>query len=239
MIENNKEFTDRTEIIIGKAGLEKLKSANVIIFGVGGVGSFTAEGLTRAGVGNITIVDFDEIDITNINRQIQALHSTIGEKKVFTMAKRLKDINPELNLKIIDKMVDETNIDEILNFDYDYVIDAIDMVKSKISLIEKCKNKKIKIISSMGMGNKFDPTKIEIADIYKTEMCPLARVMRKELNQRCIKKLTVIYSKEKPIKPIEKLDDGILKRVNGTMSFVPSCGGLIIASKVVEDLINM
>lgn len=239
MIENNKEFTDRTEIIIGKAGLEKLKSANVIIFGVGGVGSFTAEGLTRAGVGNITIVDFDEIDITNINRQIQALHSTVGEKKVFTMAKRLKDINPELNLKIIDKMVDETNIDEILNFDYDYVIDAIDMVKSKISLIEKCKNKKIKIISSMGMGNKFDPTKIEIADIYKTEMCPLARVMRKELNQRCIKNLTVIYSKEKPIKPIEKLDDGILKRVNGTMSFVPSCGGLIIASKVVEDLINM
>lgn len=239
MIGNNKKFTDRTEIIIGKMGLEKLKSANVIIFGVGGVGSFVVEGLTRAGVGNITIVDFDEIDITNINRQIQALHSTIGEKKVFTMAKRIKDINPELNLKVIDKMVDETNIDEILKDNYDYVIDAIDMVKSKILLIEKCKNKKIKIISSMGMGNKFDPTKIEIADIYKTEMCPLARVMRKELKQRYIEKLTVIYSKEKPIKPIEKLDEGILKRVNGTMSFVPSCGGLIIASKVVEDLINM
>lgn len=232
-----KDWRMRTGLVIGDEGLEKLKNSKVIIFGVGGVGGFAAEAIARAGVGNITIVDFDDIDITNINRQIIALHSNVGKLKVEAMKERLLDINPELKINAVAKLYNAETSDEILCEDYDYAIDAIDMVSSKIHLIEKCTEKGIKIISSMGMGNKLDPTKIEITDIYKTSMCPLAKVMRRELKSRGIKKLKVVYSTEKAIEPKKKIMNGN-KMTAGSVSFVPSVGGLVIASAVIRDLIN-
>lgn len=232
-----KNFTTRTGLLIGQDGLERLKDSNVIVFGVGGVGSFAAEAIARAGVGNITIVDFDEVDITNINRQLPALHSTVGKAKVDVMKDRILDINPNININAIKSLYNAQTSEEILNEKYDYVIDAIDMVTSKIHLIETCKNKNLEIISSMGMGNKLDPTKIVVTDIHKTSMCPLAKVMRKELRDRKIKKLKVVYSTEKPIELKEKITNG-KKITPGSTSFVPSVGGLIIASVVINDLIS-
>ena len=232
-----KNFTTRTSLIIGDEGLEKLKNSSVIVFGVGGVGSFAAEAIARAGVGNLTIVDFDDVDITNINRQLPALHSTVGRYKVDVMKERILDINPNINIKAIREVYNKDTSDSILSEKYDYVVDAIDMVTSKIHLIETCKNKGMDIISSMGMGNKLDPTKIEVTDIHKTTICPLARVMRKELKDRRIKKLKVVYSTEQPVDLKKKVLNG--KKVTpGSISFVPSVGGLIIASVVVNDLIN-
>ena len=232
-----KNFTTRTSLIIGDEGLEKLKNSSVIVFGVGGVGSFAAEAIARAGVGNLTIVDFNDVDITNINRQLPALHSTVGRYKVDVMKERILDINPNINIKAIREVYNKDTSDSILSEKYDYVVDAIDMVTSKIHLIETCKNKGMDIISSMGMGNKLDPTKIEVTDIHKTTICPLARVMRKELKDRRIKKLKVVYSTEQPVDLKKKVLNG--KKVTpGSISFVPSVGGLIIASVVVNDLIN-
>ena len=232
-----KNFTTRTSLIIGDEGVDKLKNCNVIVFGVGGVGSFAAEAIARAGVGNLTIVDFDDVDITNINRQLPALHSTVGRYKVDVMKERILDINPNINIKAIREVYNKDTSESILSEDYDYVVDAIDMVTSKIHLIETCKNKGIEIISSMGMGNKLDPTKIEVTDIHKTTICPLARVMRKELKDRRIKKLKVVYSTEQPKELKKKILNG--KKVTpGSVSFVPSVGGLIIASVVVNDLLN-
>ena len=231
-----KNFTTRTSLIIGDEGLEKLKNSSVIVFGVGGVGSFAAEAIARAGVGNLTIVDFDDVDITNINRQLPALHSTVGRYKVDVMKERILDITPNINIKAIRDVYNKDTSDSILSEKYDYVVDAIDMVTSKIHLIETCKNKGMEIISSMGMGNKLDPTKIEVTDIHKTTICPLARVMRKELKDRRIKKLKVVYSTEQPVDLKKKVLNG--KKVTpGSISFVPSVGGLIIASVVVNDLI--
>ena len=232
-----KDWRMRTGLVIGKDGLEKLKNANVIIFGVGGVGGFVAEGLARAGIGNMTLVDFDDVDITNINRQIRALHSTVGMMKVDVIKERIKDINPDINIKTINEMYTAENSDNIITEKYDYAVDAIDMVSSKIHLIETCKEKGINIISSMGMGNKLDPTQIEVTDIYKTTMCPLAKVMRRELKKRGIKKLKVVYSTEKAIEPKEKIMNGN-KMTAGSVSFVPSVGGLIMASVIVRDLIE-
>ena len=232
-----KEFTMRTSLIIGDEGINKLQNANVIVFGVGGVGSFAAESLVRAGVGNITIVDFDDVDITNINRQLPALHSTVGKLKVDVMKDRLLDINPDLNIRTVAKMYNKETTDEILIEDYDYVIDAIDMVTSKILLVEECNKKGLTLISSMGMGNKLDPTKIVVTDIHKTHTCPLAKVMRKELKDRRIKKLKVVYSEEQPRELKKKIMNG-RKVTPGSTSFVPSVGGLTIASVVVNDLIN-
>ena len=232
-----KNFTTRTGLIIGEDGIEKLKNSNVIVFGVGGVGSFAAEAIARAGVGNLTIVDFDDVDITNINRQIPALHSTVGKLKVEVMRDRILDINPDINIKAICEKYNKETSDKILVEDYDYVVDAIDMVTSKIHLIETCNKKGLEIISSMGMGNKVDPTKIVVTDIYKTSMCPLAKVMRKELKDRRIKKLKVVYSTEQPRELKKKIING--KKVTpGSISFVPSVGGLTIASVVVNDLLN-
>ncbi|HSQ88190.1 tRNA threonylcarbamoyladenosine dehydratase [Romboutsia sp.] len=232
-----KNFTTRTSLIIGDEGVEKLKNSNVIVFGVGGVGSFAAEAIARAGVGNLTIVDFDDVDITNINRQLPALHSTVGKYKVEVMKERMLDINPNINIKAIRKVYNKDTSEEILCENYDYVVDAIDMVTSKIHLIETCKAKGLEIISSMGMGNKLDPTKIVVTDIHKTSMCPLAKVMRKELKDRRIKKLKVVYSTEQPIELKKKILNG--KKVTpGSTSFVPSVGGLIIASVVINDLLN-
>lgn len=231
------DWQKRTALIVGEDGIEKLKNASVIIFGVGGVGGFAAEAIARAGVGNITIVDFDDIDITNINRQVIALHSTVGKLKVEAFKERIKDINPEINITAISEMYTVENGERLLEGNYDYAIDAIDMITSKIHIIETCTKKGIKVISSMGMGNKLDPTKIELTDIYKTSMCPLARVMRRELKNRGIKKLKVVYSTEKAIEPKEKIMNG-RKVTAGSISFVPSVGGLIIASAVVNDILN-
>ncbi|HFL3264111.1 TPA: ThiF family adenylyltransferase [Clostridioides difficile] len=234
-MENN--FTTRTSFLVGDDGIEKLNNSNVIVFGVGGVGSFTVEALARAGVGNITIVDFDDVDITNINRQIPALHSTVGRYKVDVMKERILDINPNINIKKIRSLYNKDTSDKILTERYDYVVDAIDMVSSKIHLIETCEKKGLKIISSMGMGNKLDPTKIVVTDVHKTNTCPLAKVMRKELRDRGIKKLKVVYSTEQPIELKKKVMNG-RKVTPGSVSFVPSVGGLIIASVIVNELLG-
>lgn len=232
-----KDFTTRTSLIIGEEGIDKLRNSNVIVFGVGGVGSFAAEAIARAGVGNLTIVDFDDVDITNINRQIPALHSTVGKYKVEVMKERILDINPNINIKAIKEIYNEETSDKILTENYDYVVDAIDMVSSKIHLIKTCKQKNLNIISSMGMGNKLDPTKIEVSDIHKTSICPLARVIRKELRDRKIKNLKVVYSKEEPKELKKRIMNG--KKVTpGSISFVPSVAGLTIASVVVNDLLK-
>ncbi|HBE9435305.1 molybdenum cofactor biosynthesis [Clostridioides difficile] len=234
-MENN--FTTRTSFLVGDDGIEKLNNSNIIVFGVGGVGSFTVEALARAGVGNITIVDFDDVDITNINRQIPALHSTVGRYKVDVMEERILDINPNINIKKIRSLYNQDTSDEILTERYDYVVDAIDMVSSKIHLIETCEKKGLKIISSMGMGNKLDPAKIVVTDIHKTSTCPLAKVMRKELRDRGIKKLKVVYSTEQPIELKKKVMNG-RKVTPGSVSFVPSVGGLIIASVIINELLG-
>ncbi|HBG1750933.1 TPA: tRNA threonylcarbamoyladenosine dehydratase [Clostridioides difficile] len=234
-MENN--FTTRTSFLVGDDGIKKLNNSKIIVFGVGGVGSFTVEALARAGVGNITIVDFDDVDITNINRQIPALHSTVGRYKVDVMEERILDINPNINIKKIRSLYNKDTSDEILTERYDYVVDAIDMVSSKIHLIETCEKKGLKIISSMGMGNKLDPTKIVVTDIHKTSTCPLAKVMRKELRDRGIKKLKVVYSTEQPIELKKKVMNG-RKVTPGSVSFVPSVGGLIIASVIVNELLG-
>jgi tRNA A37 threonylcarbamoyladenosine dehydratase len=234
-LENN--FTTRTSFLLGDEGLDKLKASNILIFGVGGVGSFVAEATARAGIGNITIVDFDDVDITNINRQIPALHSTVGRDKVDVMQERILDINPDINIRNFKEKYNEETSKMFFDQDYDYVIDAIDMVSSKIHLIETCKRKGIKIISSMGMGNKVDPTKIVVTDIYKTSTDPLAKVMRKELRDRKIKDLKVVYSTETPVELKKRVVNG-RKLTPGSISFVPSVGGLTIASVVVNDLVG-
>ena len=230
------EFS-RTELLIKKEGLEKLQNSSVAVFGVGGVGGFVIEALVRAGIGTIHIVDHDTVSISNLNRQIIATHQTIDRKKVDVMKERLLDINPDLNIKAIKKLYNAETSDEILTEDYDYVVDAIDMVTSKIKLIETCKEKGFNIISSMGMGNKLDPTKIVVTDIYKTHTCPLAKVLRRELKDRRIKKLKVVYSTEQPRELQERIMNG-RKVTPGSISFVPSVGGLTIASVVVRELLE-
>lgn len=231
---------DRTKMLVKEEGLEKLKNKKVAVFGVGGVGGFALEALCRAGIENLVIIDFDTVDITNINRQIIALHSTIGKSKVEVFKDRLLDINPNLNLETHNVFFEETLVDELIKEDYDYIIDAIDFVKSKISLIKNSIKKDIKIISSMGMGNKLNPEKIEITDIYKTKNCPLARIIRKEMKVSRIKKLKVVYSTELPIdidkEKARKINGGKLSP--GSISFVPSVGGLMMASYVVRDLLK-
>lgn len=220
----------RTSLLIGEDNLNKLINSKVIVFGVGGVGSYVVESLVRSGIGNISIVDFDVVDITNINRQIIALHSTIGKKKVEVMKERILDINPNINVTIYDTFVSCETIDNFNMADYDYVIDCIDNVTGKLHIIENCIKNNIKVISSLGTANKLDPSKLILTDISKTNTCPLAKVMRLELRKRGINHLNVLFSNELPIKN----DSNIL----GSISFVPSTGGLLISSKVIKDLIN-
>ncbi len=227
---------ERTELLLGKEGMEKLKKSTVAVFGIGGVGSFTSEALVRAGLGKIILIDYDIIDITNINRQIHATSKTVGLVKVEVMKERLLAINPELKIEIYREKYNEKNREKLISTAYDYVVDAIDMVTAKIDLITTCKEKNIPIISSMGAGNKLNPTLLEVGDIYSTHTCPLAKVMRRELKRRNIKELKVVWSKEKPIKVnLEKA--GVRKAVPGSVSFVPSVAGLILASEVVKDLV--
>lgn len=229
------EQFSRTELLIGKEAIEKLNSAKVAIFGLGGVGSFVAEGLARAGIGNFLLVDNDKVSITNLNRQIIALHSTIGKSKVEVAKQRILDINPNANVEIHEEFF-MPDSKKILDKSISYVVDAIDTITAKIELVERTNKLDIPIISCMGTGNKLDPTKFEIADIFKTSVCPLAKVMRKELKNRGIKKLKVLYSKEEHIK-IEKNYIN-KKQVPGSISFVPSVAGLIIAGEVIKDIIK-
>lgn len=223
------EFS-RTERLIGKENIEKLKNTNIIIFGLGGVGSFVAESLARAGIGKMTVVDKDTVDITNINRQLYALHSTLGKNKADVAKERILDINPQCKITAVTKMYLPENADGFCLSQYDYIIDAIDNVTAKIDLAVKSQELNIPIIASMGTGNKLDPTAFKITDIYKTDTCPLCRVMRRELKARNVKKLKVLYSSETPV------NDG--ERTPASISFVPSVAGLIIASEVVKDLIK-
>lgn len=229
----------RTEMLIGNDGLNELKNKKVAIFGIGGVGTFVAEGLARSGVGNFVLIDDDDICVTNINRQIHATISTVGKSKVDVMKDRILDINPGAEIKIYQKLYNSESADELLCSSYDYVIDAIDMVSSKLHLIEICNEMNIPIISAMGAGNKINPTKFEVSDIYKTSICPLARVMRKELKKRGIEKLKVVYSKELPLTPEGDTSSGVRRSTPGSISFVPSVAGLIIAAEVVKDFLNL
>ena len=226
----------RTELLIGKENIEKLSKMKIAIFGIGGVGSYVAEGLARMGIGNFVLIDSDKVEETNINRQIIATTKTIGEYKVDVMKKRILDINPKANI-ITHKIFFDLNSKElILDDSINYIIDAIDTITSKIYLIEQSKKLDIPIISSMGTGNKLDPTKFEITDIYKTSVCPLAKVMRKELKKRNIKDVKVLYSKEEPIK-IEKTVGLENKKIIGSVSFVPSVAGLTIVGEVIKEVI--
>lgn len=229
----------RTELLIGEKNSNKLKNSRVAVFGLGGVGGYVAEALARSGVGALDIIDNDTVSLTNLNRQIYALHSTIGMKKTDIAEKRLRDINPDIKIKTYDVFyLPETS--HIFNFeDYDYVVDAIDTVTGKIEIIVNANKKNVPVISSMGTGNKLDPTAFEIADIYKTSVCPLARVMRKELKERGIKKLKVLYSKEIPQYSKKQTEEETSKKqVPSSISFVPPVAGLIIAGEVIKDLIK-
>ena len=222
----------RTELLIGKDGIEKIKNAKVAVFGLGGVGSYVAEALARVGIGYLVLVDFDKYDVTNINRQLGAYHSTIGSYKVEVMKERIADINPETIVEIYRPEEIEGGETNIIDSSYSYVVDAIDTMKNKLELIEKCNSKNVKIITVTGAGNKLDATKFEVADIYKTSVCPVCKILRKELKSRNVDSLKVVYSKELPIKH-EQLGTTL-----GSISFVPSVAGLIAAGEVIKDIIK-
>lgn len=232
-----KEELSRTELLLTEAGMEKLKNSTIALFGVGGVGGFVAEALARCGIGKIILTDNDCVSVSNINRQIIALHSTVGESKVEVMKKRLLDINPELEVELHKSFYLPDNHDEYRFEEYDYVIDCIDTVAAKIDIVLEAQKSGTPVISSMGTGNKLNPSLLEISDIYKTSVCPLARVMRYELKKRGVKKLKVVYSTEKPIKVSAPLEDNARRCIPGSVSFVPASAGLLIASEVVRDLI--
>lgn len=222
----------RTELLIGKDGIEKLKKSKVAVYGLGGVGSYVVEAFARAGIGHLVLVDFDKYDITNINRQLGAYHSTIGRYKVDVMKERILDINPGIIVEAYRP--EEINGGEvsIIDSSYSYVVDAIDTMKNKLELIEKCNKENVQIITVTGSGNKLDATKFEVTDIYRTSVCPVCKILRKELKSRNIKSLKVIYSKEIPIKHEQS---GITL---GSISFVPSVAGLIAAGEVIKDIIK-
>lgn len=246
------EFS-RTGLLLGEMNMNKLFSSRVLLFGVGGVGGYVAEGLARSGIGTIDIVDNDKICLSNINRQIIALHSTLGRDKVDVVRERLLDINPAVKVTPYKCFYLPETADRFDFSQYDYIIDAIDTVTGKIQIIMQAEEAGVPVISSMGCGNKLDPTKLKVTDIYSTSVCPLAKVMRRELKKRGIKKLKVVYSEEPALKPCKPHADaevpetssgslpesaGRKKAVPGSTAFVPSAAGLIIASEVVKDLIS-
>ena len=225
----------RAELLLGKEGLARLKAARVAVFGVGGVGSFAAEALTRGGIGHITLIDGDVVSLTNCNRQLIATQKTIGQGKTAVMAARIREISPETEVEEHPVVYGAENRD-LLDFSaYDYVVDAIDTVTSKLLLIEECKKAGTPVISCMGTGNKFDPTRFEVADISETSVCPLAKVMRKELKERGIRGVKVVYSKEKPQKPAASSETG-KRQIPGSLSFVPPVAGMILAGEVIRHI---
>lgn len=232
-----REQDSRTAMLIGDGAVEKLKSAHVAVFGVGGVGGYAVEALARAGIGAIELIDSDRVSISNINRQIIATHDTVGEYKCDVMKSRILSINPDCDVTVHNIFFDES-VKESFDFSkYDYVVDAIDSIGAKIELIASAKASETPIISAMGAGNKLDPTQFEVSDISKTQVCPLARAVRTSLKKRGIYNLKVVYSKENPVVP-PVVSDGETRRVPASISFVPSSMGLIIAGEVIKDLIK-
>lgn len=245
----------RTQLIYGKENMEKLSNARVAVFGIGGVGGYTVEALARSGVGTLDIIDDDKICLTNLNRQILATRKTVGKYKVDVAAERIHDINPDCVVNCYKTFYMPDTAEQFDFSQYDYVVDAIDTVTGKIMLVEQAKKSDTPVISSMGAGNKVNPAAFEVADIYETSVCPLAKVMRRELKKRGIKKLKVVYSKEKPIRPEEDLEIScrthcicppgtertctVRRDIPGSNAFVPSVVGLIIAGEVVKDITGM
>ena len=245
----------RTQLLFGKEAMEKLSGSRVAVFGIGGVGGYTVEALVRSGVGAIDLIDDDKVCLTNLNRQIIATRSTVGKYKTDVMRDRMLDINPKVDVEVHKCFFLPENADDFPWDSYDYVVDAVDTVTAKIALVMKCKEKNIPIISSMGAGNKLDGSQFKVADIYKTKVCPLAKVMRRELKKRGVKKLKVVYSEEIPTRPIEDMaiscrnhcicppgaEHKCTERrdIPGSVAFVPSVAGLIIAGEVAKDLIRV
>ena len=231
------EKFSRTEMLIGNEGMEKLKNAKVAVFGLGGVGSFVCEGLARSGIGNFVLVDYDKVDKSNINRQLIATEKTIDRYKVDVMKERILEINPDANVEVYREFYMADSKTGIITEDLSYAVDCVDTIMAKIAVICSCDAIGVPAISSMGTGNKLDPSMFEVADIYETSICPLARIMKKDLKKRNIEKLKVVYSKENPINtndcPINK--DRKFK-VKGSVSFVPSVAGLMIAGEVIKDI---
>lgn len=234
------EFS-RTELLLGADGMDKLKKAHVAVFGVGGVGGYAVEALARSGVGALTLIDSDTVSLTNINRQIIALHSTVGLPKVEVAAARVRDINPECRVTTVQAMYLPQNAEEFDFSQYDYIVDAIDTVSGKLSLAVKAQEAGVPLIAAMGAGNKLDPTAFEVADIYDTTECPLARIMRKELRKRGVKALKVVYSREPALVPQGEADQEEKpqgrRSIPGSVAFVPSVAGLILAGEVIKDLL--
>jgi len=229
----------RTELLLGKYACNKLKKSRVAIFGIGGVGGYVMEALARSGIGQLDLIDNDKVSLSNLNRQIIATHKTLGIYKVDAAAERIAEINPECKVRTFKTFFLPENSDEFDFSQYDYVIDAIDTVTGKIALAVKADQTGTPIISAMGAGNKLNPCAFEVADIYKTSVCPLAQVMRKELRKRGVKSLKVVYSKENPIKPLSIGQEDSCRRVTpGSVAFVPSVVGLIMAGEVIKDLIS-
>ena len=226
------EWKSRTELLIGKDNIQKLANSKVIVYGIGGVGSFVVEGLVRAGIENIILVDNDIIAPSNLNRQIHATISNIGKLKVECMKERILSINLKVKVETYIPQDIENGEETLIDNSIDYVVDAVDTITTKLKLIQRAKDKQIPIISCMGTGNKLDPTKFQIENIYKTSVCPLAKVMRKELKKRGIRDLKVLYSKEEPIK------HDIESRTPASISFVPSVAGMMIAGEVIKDIIK-
>ncbi len=228
----------RTAMLVGDDGVEKLKASSVLLFGVGGVGSFAAEALARAGVGHIGLCDNDTVSVSNINRQLVALNSTVGKLKVDVMRERIADINPDAKVTVYPCFYSAETAGDFNFEDYDYIIDAIDTVTSKLLIIKTAKEKNIPVISCMGTGNKLDPTALTVTDIKKTSGCPLARVMRRELKNLGINSLKVVFSTEQPIKPLFQQENEDKRSVPGSVSFVPSAAGLIAAGEVIKDIVK-
>lgn len=242
----------RTQLLLGSDGMEKLYKAKVAVFGIGGVGGYAVEALARSGVQSFVLVDDDKVCLTNLNRQIIATRKTVGQYKADVMKERILDINPKAEVEVRKCFYLPENAHEFDFSEYDYVIDAVDTVTAKLEIIMQAKEKGVPVISSMGAGNKLDPTKFQVADIYKTTMCPLAKVMRRECKKRGIKKLKVVYSTEKSIRPLEDMSISCRSHcicppgakhkcterrdIPGSTAFVPSVAGLIIAGEVVKDL---
>lgn len=228
----------RLELLIGREGIDCLNQKKVIVFGVGGVGGHVIEALVRSGIGHIMIVDNDSVSLTNLNRQIIATQNTINRKKTEVMKERILSINPNCDVKTLEMFYLPKNADDIDLKEYDYVIDAIDTMTSKIELAIRCEKDNISLISCMGTGNKMNPAMLEVSDIYKTSVCPLAKVMRRELKARRVKHLKVVYSKELPMKAAVSPEQTNKRVVPGSTAFVPASAGLLIASEVIKDLLN-
>lgn len=231
-------FSSRTALLLGQDGVTKLAKSTVMVFGIGGVGSYAVEGLARAGVGNLILVDPETISLSNVNRQIHSLRSTIGQYKVDAMKARIADISPETVVEAVRLFYSPETVDELMMWarQADYLIDAIDTVSAKIDLAVRAHEMGIPLISAMGAGNKLDPTRFEVADLAKTSVCPLARVMRRELKKRGIDHLRVVYSKEEPVATDAPRDDETGKASPGSISFVPSVVGLILAGEVIRHI---